>query len=172
MRSESIIINKTQVLPQDIRAGLRRVWHNAFVLQTGNRDPKKSLNCPGEWSLHSLPPQGPGICVYLSISLAQGQVLLLMGRLALGLQVPGALGSLSQPLHSYLVLEQPVLVVPDAAASLLRLGDHHTARLHVLHVVWHCQEPPQGSIPEAEISPALLGRGSWVRGPWAATHPT
>lgn len=68
----------------------------------------------------------------------------------------GALVSLSPPLNRYLVLQQPIFVVPDAAASSSRLRDYHTARLHVLHVVWHCQEAPQCRIPEAEISPALV----------------
>lgn len=108
------------------------------------------------------PPPRVLVSVCVSVSLAQGWVLFLseLGFPKVGLCVPGALGPLSQPLNWYLVLQQPIFIVPDAAASSSRLRDHHTARLHVLHVVWHCQESPQCRIPEAEISPALVNGGS------------
>ncbi|KAL0605057.1 hypothetical protein AAY473_027055 [Plecturocebus cupreus] len=63
---------------------------------------------------------------------------------------------LPQPSKVYLILQQPILIVPDAAASSLGVGDHHTACLHVLHMVRHCQESPQCCIPESKINPALV----------------
>lgn len=68
--------------------------------------------------------------------------------------------SSSQPPNQYLVLQQPIFVVPDAATSSARFRNHHSARLHVFHMVWHCQEPPECHIPEAEMSPALGSGGS------------
>lgn len=70
MQSESIFINRIQVLSQDIRAGssLRSVWFYTLVLQMGKGGSEKSPNGPGEQSLLSPPPQGPGRCVCLSLS--------------------------------------------------------------------------------------------------------
>lgn len=94
-----------------------------------------------------------------------------LGFPKVGLRVPGALMFLSQSLNWYLVLQQSIFIVPDIAASSSGLRDHHTARLHVLHVVWHCQESPQCRIPEAEISPALVRWRAESQGPWTGMLP-
>lgn len=89
-----------------------------------------------------------------------------LGLPKVGLQVCRTLVSLSsQSLSWYLALQQPILVVPDAAASSSGLCDHHTARLHIFYMVWHSQESPQCCVPEAEIRPALVSEGELrVRG--------
>jgi hypothetical protein len=45
--------------------------------------------------------------------------------------------SAKQALEPYLVLQQAIFIVPDAAAPSLGLGDHHAACFHVLHVIRH-----------------------------------